>query len=258
MPEFDSTSFEDLAEINGKALWSAKDLSQVLGYASYKTFEKGPISKAMTACMEAGIDCTENFHIDQELRLTRFACYMIAINADPKKPEVAKAQAYFATVAQDVATLADVEEVKRVYIRSEVKDRYNGLSATAQSHGVEDFVFFMNAGYRGMYNMDIQKLRILKKAPRNRSPLDFMGPRELAANLFRFEETKVKITHENVRGQQKLEQSAAYVGRQVREIMRENSGQYPEDIEPTDDIKHSHKRLKAANKGFKKLDTKSG
>ena len=264
MPEdaFDSGVFEGLAEVNGDTLWSARELCSVLGYASYSSFRRGPIARAMTACMAADIPTEENFHISraaQDVRLTRFGCYLVAMNADPKKSEVARAQAYFASIAEAfVQDLTDAEDVERVYIRSEVTEHEKGLSATAQAHGVQSYGRFRNAGYRGMYNMNINEIRTLRGAPGKRSPLDYMGSRELAANLFRIQETDAKIQHDDIRGQWSLEGAAYDVGSRVREFVHETGGQYPEELDSADDIKHSHRRLKQAHKGFRQLDMETG
>ena len=254
---FDPVAFEDLAEINGNTLWSAKELCHVLGYVSYQTFQKGPIAKAMTACTAAGIPPEENFHIDQELHLTRFACYLVAMNADAKKPEVAKAQAYFASLAEAFDHLTNQTDVERIYIRSEVASQSKSLNATAKAHGVEDFGRFTNAGYRGMYNMNIRRLREAKKVPGKGTPLDFMNPRELAANLFRITETDSKIEQADVYGQIPAEKTAQDVGKRVRNFIFQTDGKYPEELEPVPDIKGARRRLKQTQREFKQLDGKS-
>ena len=251
---FESGGFEDLAEINGNTLWSARDLSRVLGYATYESFSQGPVAKAMTACVAAGIPYEENFQIDQHLRLTRFACFLVAMNADPKKPQVAKAQAYFAAIAESIAHLASREDVERVYIRGELTGYVKELNATAKAHGIADYGRFTNAGYVGMYNMDIHTLRSIKGVPSKRSPLDFMGPRELAANLFRIKETDAKIEHDQIFGQHPLEKAANGVGNRVRQFIHETSGQFPEELQPSSDIKGSHKQLKHVQREFRQLD----
>lgn len=251
---FESGGFEDLAEINGNTLWSARDLSRVLGYATYESFSQGPVAKAMTACVAAGIPYEENFQIDQHLRLTRFACFLVAMNADPKKPQVAKAQAYFAAIAESLVRLTSQDEVERVYIRGELTGHLNDLNATAKSHGVENYARFTNSGYRGMYNMDIRMLRSLKGVPKKRSPLDFMGSRELTANLFRIKETDAKIERDQIYGQSRLENAAHKVGTRVREFMHETNEQYPEELQPASDIKGSLKQLKHVQREFRQLD----
>lgn len=255
---FETGEFESLAQTNGDALWSARALCEVLGYASYPSFRKGPVHRAMAACLAADIPAEENFHVSSETNdvlLTRFGCYIVAMNSDPKKPAVAKAQAYFAAIAEAFSQyISDSEDVERIYIRSEVTEHEKGLSETAQTHGVENYGFFQNAGYRGMYNRDIRELRKIKGVPTSRSPLDYMGSRELAANLFRIQETDAKIRVDDINGQRNLETAAYTVGRRVREFVHETGGQYPEELKTADDIKQSRRRLKSAHRGFKELE----
>jgi DNA-damage-inducible protein D len=111
------------------------------------------------------------------------------------------------------------DDVERVLIRGEVSDREKALSGTASAHGVEHYQFFQNAGYRGMYNMDLAQIRMKKRVPGGRSPLDLMGKTELAANLFRITQTDEKIRNEDVHGQKPLERAAEHVGRKVRDTM---------------------------------------
>lgn len=256
--EFEPGEFESLALTNGDTLWSARALCEVLGYASYTSFRKGPVHRAMAACLAADIPAEENFHVSPETNdvlLTRFGCYIVAMNSDSKKPAVAKAQAYFAAIAEAFSQyISDSEDVVRIYFRSEVTEYEKGLSETAKTHGVENYGFFQNAGYRGMYNMSISALREFKGVPKSRSPLDYMGSRELAANLFRIQETDAKIQFDDINGQKNLEGAAYTVGRRVREFVHETGGQYPEELKSADDIKQSRRRLKSAHRGFKELE----
>lgn len=117
-----------------------------------------------------------------------------------------------------------------------------------------NYAFFQSAGYRGLYNMDMGRLRNLKGVPKDRSPLDFMGKTELAANLFRVTQTEEKIRNENIRGQAPLEQAAETVGRKVRKTMIEISGSRPEALAPAQDIRKVHKDLQSSHREIKRLD----
>jgi DNA-damage-inducible protein D len=97
----------------------------------------------------------------------------------------------------------------------------------------------------------------LKGIPGNRTPLDFMGKTELAANLFRITQTEEKIKSENIRGQTKLENTAEFVGKEIRKTMIKLSGQTPESIPPVDDIKIVKKEIKQTHKKLRKLDDRS-
>jgi DNA-damage-inducible protein D len=259
-------SFEDYAQPNGGLFWYARDLAEMLGYESFPSF-KNAINKATRTCMTLEISVTDNFkQIERDIdgkqesdwKLSRFACYLVAMNGDIKKPQVAAAQAYFATVAaafqKAVQTATNVE---RVLIRDDVSVREVSLNSLAKHSGVENYPFFQNAGYRGMYNMNLAALREYKGVDGTRPLLDFMGNEELAANLFRITQTEARIRNENVKGQRALEVTAHHVGKKVRETMRELSGTVPEALPIAQDIKQVRSSLKSTHKGFAKIDNRS-
>ncbi|MEM5789596.1 MAG: hypothetical protein AAGU11_19960, partial [Syntrophobacteraceae bacterium] len=126
--------------------------------------------------------------------------------------------------------------------------------AVAHKAGVLQFAFFQNAGYRGLYNMNLCDLRERKGIPDRRSPLDFMGKDELAANLFRITQTELKIKKDNVKGQSGLEYTAENVGQIVRKTMLDITNTPPEDMLPSEDIRTVKKELKGIHKDFGKLD----
>src|ERR1700728_3410917 len=128
--EKERPSFDDLGRQNGFRYWFAKDLMEMLGYSDYASFRRGPINKAMTVCATLDIDVQTNFEqtirdIDgaqqPDYRLSKFACYLIAMNGDVKKKEVAKAQAYFITVTEAFKRyVQEAQQVERVAIRGEL------------------------------------------------------------------------------------------------------------------------------------------
>lgn len=263
---FDDTrqNFEALARANGFRYWLASDLMRCLGYDHMAPVLKA-VNKAIAACATLGIPIGDNFVEvreggtgERDWHLSRFACYLTAMNGDPRNQKVAKAQVYFAALAESFRQyVQEADQVERVLVRGEISERENALSSTAKAQGVENYAFFQNAGYRGMYNMNLSKIRQLKQVPSGRSPLDFMGKTELAANLFRITQTDEKIKNENVRGQKPLERAAENVGRQVRETMRKISGTPPERLPPARDIHHVRSDLKQTNRHFAKLDKPS-
>lgn len=263
---FSSDYFEDNCKENGFTFWYASNLMLQLGYENWQTFQKA-INKAMTTCNTLSIPIMENFvqiqTIDEnakngfDFKLSRFACYLVVMNADSKKPAVAQAQAYFATLAGAVQNyLEEAEKVERLNIRNEVSERESSLSGVAHKAGVTNYAFFQNAGYRGMYNKNITQLKISRNIPNGRTLLDFMGKEELAANLFRITQTELKIKQENISGQGKLEVAAESVGKKVRSTMIEISGVAPENFKPVDDIKQVKKELKSTSKQIKLIDKK--
>ncbi len=258
------TSFEDLGRQNGFRYWFARDLMKMLGYTDYTAFKKGPINKAMTVCSTLDIDISANFEQDtreidgskqSDYRLSKFACYLVSMNGDVKKKEVALAQAYFITVTEAFKRyINEAQQVERIAIRGEVSEREKSLAAVADKAGIEQYAFFQNKGYLGLYNMSINQLREHKGIPNGRSPLDFMGKEELAANLFRITQTEAKIRNEGLKGQKKLENAAYSVGQQVRKTMEEISGTRPEHLPIETDINAVKSAIKSTQKEFLKLD----
>lgn len=258
--------FEQMVQANGFLFWWASDLARMLGYESLASFHK-VVSKAMVVCHSLGIDQLDNFEASRrtfdgksvtDYKLSRFACYLAAMNGDVKKPEVAKAQAYFAAMAVAFQNYVEqVEGIDRVAIRSEMSDREKSLSGVARAAGVTNYQFFQNAGYRGLYNMNLSALRRLKGVPEKRTPLDFMGREELAANLFRITQTELKIKNESIRGQQRAEVAAEHVGREVRNTMIRVSNTRPEHLPSATDLVEVKSSLKESQRAMKKLDKKS-
>ena len=264
-PSPEQSEFEQLGNENGQRYWWKSDLQRLLGYTSDDSFEK-PVGRAMAACTALGISVPENFnHIRRthpdgrevpDIKLSRFACYLIAMNANPRKEEVAQAQAYFVGLAEFARQYIEkVEHVDRILMRDEMSDRESSLSRTARAADVHDYGLFQNAGYRGLYNMNLGRLKDVKGVPGGRTLLDFMGKEELAANLFRITQTESKIKKEQVRGQRALEQSAESVGKQVRDAIRKIGGTMPERLPIAEDIKKVKSGMKQAHKALQKIDT---
>lgn len=238
----------------------------ILGYDGLHSFRKA-IERAMVALTSLNIPVYDNIVNEprevegktvQDFKLSRFACYLAAMNGDPKKPQVAKAQAYFAMWAESCRlALGKAGAVERVAVRAEVSEHERSLSGVVKKTGVTNYAFFQNAGYRGLYNMNLSRIRFIKGVPEGRSPLDFMGKTELAANLFRVTQTEEKIRAESIKGQTPLENAAESVGRKVRRTMIDISGRPPKDLPPAEDIKAVHSRLKTSHREIKKLDRPS-
>ena len=208
--ESDKESFEFYSKENGFTYWSALKLMECLGYNNWNTFNQ-VISKAMTTCNTLNIDLIGNFEQVQNIidgkhvtdfKLSRFACYLIAMNGNVKMPQVAKAQAYFAAIAGAVSDYQlEAAKVERLQVRNEISERETTLSSVAHRAGIQNYGYFQNAGYRGMYNQNMNRLKTIRGIDSGRSLLDFMGKDELAANLFRITQTELKIRNENVSGQ---------------------------------------------------------
>jgi DNA-damage-inducible protein D len=234
--------FEDLGRENGMHFWWASDLMSFLGYELSNVANSQPIQRAMTACNALNVPIHESFSGEEreidgkkcfDFKLSRFACYLVAMNADPRKEIVARIQTYFAALADQVQQyLEERESIDRVINREHIVQQEKVLSGTAHRHGVENYALFQNAGYRGLYNMDMTRLKNFKHVKEG-SLLDFMGSEELAANIFRIAQTNQKIKNENIQGQSPLENAAETVGKIVRRAIKDAGGTMPEYSEST-------------------------
>lgn len=260
--EPERTSFESLGRENGFRHWYGSELALMLGYEDMEATRKA-INKAMTVCMTLNIPVVDNFqqveseYEKRDFKLSRFACYLTVMNGDPRNEKVAKAQAYFVNLAEAVREyIQQADGVERVLIRGEVSEREKSLSAAASHHGVTNYPLFQNAGYRGMYNMNLNQLKSFKGLDRPGSLLDFMGKEELAANLFRITQTEAKIRNENVTGQKHLEVTAEDVGREVRSTMIRISGTKPETLPLHKNIEDVRRGIKKTHKELHAIDKK--
>ena len=251
-------SFEDLGKPNGATHWRKEDVMRALGYASDSSFKKA-IIRAKQTCLTLSLQCEEHFALqpDGTHYLTRFGCYLIAMNGDGRKPEVASAQAYFATLAQTFQTsIEHADGIDRMLIRDEVADGHKSLSSTAKAHGVTNYAFFQNKGFMGMYNMSLDRLTTFKRVPKGKMLVDYMGKTELAAHLFRITQTDAKIKKEGIRGQSRLEDAALEVGKRVRLTMEELSNTSPEELPIAESMNDVRKKLKGTNRNLKAIDGK--
>lgn len=246
--------FEDFAHNNDLTYWYARDLMNMLEYVDYKSFRK-IVDKAILVIHGLEISIMDNIiqlkrEIDgvmlEDYKLTRFACYLVVMNSDIRKPMVARAQAYFASLADLMNEhIQEIERVERIAIRKKVTNGESSLSSIAKRAGVEDYALFRNAGYRGMYNMNLADLKRQKGISNvKRTLLDYMGSYELAANLFRVKQTEEEIKNGNIFGQVELENTALNVGQDVRNVMIKRNGKKPEDLPIEEDIKKVKSELK--------------
>jgi len=266
------STFEILRRTNeaGQDFWSARELSQVLGYLEYRNFLP-VIEKAKEACANSGHRVADHFVDSHEMvpvgsgaqreikdvRLSRYACYLIVQNADPSKPIVALGQTYFAVQTRkqeliEQAAYKDLksEDEKRIFLRNELKVHNKKLASAAKDAGVIaplDYAIFQDHGYQGLYgglaSRDIQERKGLKKG---QQILDHMGSTELAANLFRATQTEEKLKRDKVVGKANANQTHFEVGRKVRRTIEELGGTMPEDLPVAENIKRVEKTRRKA------------
>ena len=250
---YSQQTFESIKHIdeNGAEFWYARELQIALEYAQWRRFQES-VERAKTACEASGLNVMDHFAdvgkmIDlakgaqreiADIKLSRYACYLIVMNGDPRKEVIALGQTYFAVktrqqeIANDLAQLS--EDDKRLTIRDEVTIRNKFLASSAKAAGVVtpvDYAVFQNRGYQGLYNglgmKDIHKRKGLKK---NEQILDHMGATELAANLFRITQTDDKLRRENIKGKEKANETHFAVGKKVRQTIAELGGTMPENL----------------------------
>lgn len=265
--EFNLEAFEESAHQNGVRYWIAHEFMVSLGYESWASFQK-VVNKAMASCAALGVSIPEVFIADTFLdngkevntyRLTRFACFLVTMHADSKKPRVSQAKTVLAAIADAlVEQQIQRDALDRIEVREELKGGESIMSAAAHQAGLQstEFGIFKDAGFRGMYNLSLQQLIKHKGATveKGRTLYDFMGKTELAANLFRVTQTAERVKNVGATGVTQLSITAHEVGKEVRGIMLRSSGVAPESLPLEEDLTKIKGRLKSANKEMKKLD----
>lgn len=244
--------FEDIKKVraDGTEYWNARELAIALDYIQWRNFDK-VIKRAMIACENSGHDVEYDFAevskiveagattkkiVDYEL--TRYACYLIVQNGDPRKEVIALGQTYFAiqTYRQEVADHFNQldEDSRRLVVRGDIKQWNQLLAETAYNAGVitnEEFAIFQNAGYIGLYGgLDVEDIHKKKGLEVGQKILDYMGSTELIANLFRISQTEEKLRKDNVSDADTATTVHKTVGREVRKAIEEIGGTMPEDL----------------------------
>ena len=250
---YGEAKFEAIKHINeyGQEYWEARELQGVLEYTEWRNFTK-VIEKAKIACENSDIDITDHF-VDvnkivelgagssraiQDIHLTRYACYLIVQNGDPRKEIIALGQTYFAVKTRQQELINNYEELtenqKRLAIRAEMKRHNTLLADAAHNAGVidrMDYATFMNCGYKGLYNgMTAQDIKEHKGLKKSQNILDHMGSTELAANLFRATQTEEKLRRDNVQGKYEANRTHYEVGKKVRQTIADLGGTMPENL----------------------------
>jgi len=269
--------FEDIrhADEDGREYWLARELAPVLEYSKWENFSK-VIDKAMIACQNSGQSVAYHFPDVRKIvttgvstkkvkdyELSRYACYLIVQNGDPRKEVIALGQTYFAiqTYRQEVAdAFNDLDEdAKRLVIRGSIKQWNLLLAEAARNAGVittEEFAFFQNAGYTGLYGgLGVSEIHKRKALGVRDKILDFMGATELAANLFRITQTEEILRRDDVRDPDDATSIHYNVGREVRGAIERVGGTMPEDLPtPKKSISQVEKeQLAALKKNGKQL-----
>ncbi|MCL2206462.1 MAG: DNA damage-inducible protein D [Fibromonadales bacterium] len=244
--------FEDIKHLraDGSEYWHARELAIVLDYVQWRNFMK-VLDKAMIACNNSGHDVIYDFADVSKIvnagatskpvkdyELSRYACYLIVQNGDPRKEIIALGQTYFAiqTYRQEIADRFNQlnEDSKRLVIRGDIKQWNQMLAEAARNTGVitdEEFAIFQNAGYMGLYGgLTVKDIHEKKGLAVRDKILDFMGSTELIANLFRISQTEEKLKRDVVNNAIEANKIHHFVGSEVRAAIKRVGGTMPEDL----------------------------
>ena len=254
--------FESIKQIDndGNEYWFARDLQEVLEYSEWRNFSK-IIEKAKNACETSGhrvqsefvdtnklVDVGANLQRSiQDIVLSRYACYLIAMNGDPRKEVIALAQTYFAVKTHEQEQLElQNEDSLRLQIRQDIKEHNSSLAEAANQAGIKeprDYAIFQNEGYKGLYGgLGVKQIHARKGLKKSQKILDHMGSTELAANLFRATQTDEKLRREGIKGKPQANKVHHDVGAKVRQTIKELGGTMPEDLDtPTKSIQQIKK-----------------
>lgn len=239
--EYTENTFENIKHIDkfGNEYWEARELMPLLEYKKWENFHK-VIKSSIIACETSNNNVIDHFPEFRKMvdigsrtkretidyHLSRYACYLIVQNANPKKKSVALGQTYFAiqTRKQEISELEYSklsEDEKRLYRRKQTRYGNKVLYKIAKEKGVKNFDRFTNAGYKGLYNGETANDIAKRKGLRYREDiLDNMGSDELVANLFRISQTEQKLRNENISLENEANETYYEVGKKLEKQLR--------------------------------------
>ena len=265
-------SFDEIVHTteDGVEFWYARELQSILGYSQWRRFLE-TIDRAKTSCENSGISISEHFadvgktspmpnggaREIGDIMLTRYACYLIAQNGDPRKNEIAFAQTYFAVQTRKQEIIEQrLSDLNRLQLREQLKTAEKRLSQNIYERGVDERGFgrIRSKGDQalfGGYTTDDMKRRYgIKYGPL----ADRLPPVTVAAKSLATEMTNLNIEENDLQGEIPITKEHVQNNQSVRSMLKRR-GITPEKLPPEEDIKKVERRVKADEK---KLMDKSG
>ena len=256
--------FESIAnEYEGVECWSARELAKLLGYAQWRNFEN-IVNKAKAACEHAEQEVSYHFaevgkmvslgsgseREVSDYMLTRYACYLVAQNGDPRKPQVAFAQNYFAVQTRRAELVQQrILDYERIQARTKLAETEKRLSGILYERGVDSkgFALIRSKGDKALFRIDTALLKRKLGAPESRPLADFLPTISIKAKDFAAEMTSVNVQQKDLYGQQEIGKEDVHNNAAVRDMLLQR-GIVPEQLPPGEDVKKVERRLKSEEK----------